>query len=132
MTVSWTDNANNETGYRLYRSTDGINYTKIADLAANTTSTNATAAKPAEKSAFRKFLAEWRGEVQLGANLGLGTVNREAFTGHMKLTESHHFPGGDQTLRNILDYDVAYGTTDDVPAERNDSALDFWKFRHVR
>ena len=36
-TVSWTD-ASNETGYRVYRSTDGVNFSKVADLAANATS----------------------------------------------------------------------------------------------
>ncbi len=38
VTVNWTDTANNETGYRVYRSTDGVNFTKVADLAANSTS----------------------------------------------------------------------------------------------
>ena len=38
MTLNWTDNANNEVGYAIYNSLDGINYTYITQLAANTTS----------------------------------------------------------------------------------------------
>ena len=66
------------------------------------------------RSGFRRFLSEWHGEAQLGANLGFSTVNREAFTGHMKLTENHAFAGTERSLRNILEYDVAYGRTDGV------------------
>ena len=40
LTVSWSDNASNETGYRLYRSTDGVNFSWLTDLNANTTSFN--------------------------------------------------------------------------------------------
>ena len=38
LTVNWTDAATNEAGYRVYRSTDGVNFSKIADLAANSSS----------------------------------------------------------------------------------------------
>lgn len=40
-TLNWTD-ASNETGYRIYRSTDGVNFTFQSQVAANTTSFNAT------------------------------------------------------------------------------------------
>ncbi|MGI9108041.1 MAG: fibronectin type III domain-containing protein [Pyrinomonadaceae bacterium] len=36
--VTWTDNANNEEGFRVYRSTDGISFKQIAKLGANATS----------------------------------------------------------------------------------------------
>ncbi len=36
--LSWVDNASNETGYRVERSTDGISYTTVATLPANSTS----------------------------------------------------------------------------------------------
>ncbi len=35
--LSWTDNANNETGFRIQRSTDGINFAFIVTLGANVT-----------------------------------------------------------------------------------------------
>lgn len=42
MTLNWTDNASNELGYVIYRSTDGISYTFLTQLAANSVSYNAT------------------------------------------------------------------------------------------
>src|SRR5262249_11911799 len=38
MTLNWTDNATNELGYALYRSTDGVQYAFVTQLAANATS----------------------------------------------------------------------------------------------
>ncbi|MFN8242798.1 MAG: PKD-like domain-containing protein [Ferruginibacter sp.] len=38
MTLNWTDNASNEVGYAIYRSTDGINYTFVSQTAANAVS----------------------------------------------------------------------------------------------
>jgi hypothetical protein len=35
--LSWQDNAGNETGYRVERSTDGLNWTFVTDLPANST-----------------------------------------------------------------------------------------------
>jgi titin len=37
ITLNWTDNATNEGGFKLERSTDGINFTQIGILPANTT-----------------------------------------------------------------------------------------------
>ena len=36
--LSWTDNANNETGYKIERSTDGVNFTLLTTVAAGATS----------------------------------------------------------------------------------------------
>src|SRR5690606_8764281 len=33
--LTWTDNANNETGFKVERGTDGTNFTEIADLGAD-------------------------------------------------------------------------------------------------
>ena len=41
-TLNWTDNATNELGYAIYRSTDGVNYTYISLVAANTTTSAQT------------------------------------------------------------------------------------------
>jgi hypothetical protein len=70
--------------------------------------------KPPEPSLFHKFLSEWRGEAQLGANLGFSTKDREAFTGHIKLVNNHKLGSAENDLRNILDYDVSYGTAEGV------------------
>ena len=42
MTLNWIDNSTNETGYLIYRSTDGTNYSYVDQTAANATSYNAT------------------------------------------------------------------------------------------
>lgn len=41
-TLNWTDNATNELGYFVYRSTDGISYTLVNTTAANATTYSAT------------------------------------------------------------------------------------------
>jgi hypothetical protein len=38
INLAWTDNANNEAGFALERSTNGVNFVVIAFLGANTTS----------------------------------------------------------------------------------------------
>lgn len=38
ITLSWTDNSSNESGFRIERSTDGVLFTEIATTGANTTS----------------------------------------------------------------------------------------------
>ncbi len=38
LTLNWTDNATNEVGYVIYRSLDGVNYSFLAQTAANATS----------------------------------------------------------------------------------------------
>jgi hypothetical protein len=40
--LTWTDNATNETGFKLERSTDGVNFSLVASAAANATSFTAT------------------------------------------------------------------------------------------
>ncbi len=38
ITLSWTDNSNNEVGFKIERSTNGVNFSQIATVAANITS----------------------------------------------------------------------------------------------
>lgn len=38
INLTWTDNATGETGYKVYRSTDGITFSSIASIAANSSS----------------------------------------------------------------------------------------------
>ncbi len=42
MTLKWVDNSNNETGFLIYRSTDGVNYSYINQTSANATSSAQT------------------------------------------------------------------------------------------
>lgn len=42
MTLNWTNWANNEVGYVIYNSTDGVNYNFVTQTAANATSANVT------------------------------------------------------------------------------------------
>ena len=38
LSLNWTDNATSETGYKIYRSDDGITFSLVATIAANSTS----------------------------------------------------------------------------------------------
>jgi hypothetical protein len=46
VTLSWKDHATNESGYHVYRSTDGTNYTLVANLKANSKSYTDTKLQP--------------------------------------------------------------------------------------
>jgi hypothetical protein len=46
LTLNWTDNATNELGYLIYRSTDGVTYTLNAQVAANATTAAQTGLTP--------------------------------------------------------------------------------------
>jgi putative salt-induced outer membrane protein YdiY len=99
------------------------NKPSLAQSAGGAAPTPPAPPKPPEPSAWKKFIDEWRGEAQLGANLGFSTKDRQAFTGHIKLTHNHAFPNT-RSLRNILDYDVAYGITESVLSDnRMEGAL---------
>jgi alpha-tubulin suppressor-like RCC1 family protein/fibronectin type 3 domain-containing protein len=51
--LSWTDNSTYEDGFKIYRSTDGINFTQIAQLLPNTTSYRDTGAWPGTTYYYR-------------------------------------------------------------------------------
>lgn len=53
INLSWTDNADNETGFEVERSTDGTNFTKISDLSSNTTSFNSNGLTSATRYWYR-------------------------------------------------------------------------------
>src|SRR6185369_15785013 len=42
INLSWTDNAPNETGFKIERATDGVTFTQIGTTAANVTTFNNT------------------------------------------------------------------------------------------
>ena len=53
INLSWQDNAGNETGYEVEQSTDGTNFTRVAQLNANTTSYAANNLNAATTYTFR-------------------------------------------------------------------------------
>src|SRR5205814_7543454 len=53
VSLSWTDNATNESGFNVYQSTDGVNFTSIATVGANVTAYTWTAAAPGTAYSFR-------------------------------------------------------------------------------
>jgi len=53
INLSWTDNATNETGFELERSTDAVSFTKIADLGPNVTAYQHTGLSPATRYWYR-------------------------------------------------------------------------------
>jgi phosphodiesterase/alkaline phosphatase D-like protein len=53
INLNWADNANNESGYLVERSTDGVNFTQIANLGANVTSYSNTGLTPATQYYYR-------------------------------------------------------------------------------
>lgn len=53
MTVNWTDNSSNETGFLVERSTDGTNFTTVSTTAANATSLALTGLVPSTNYTIR-------------------------------------------------------------------------------
>jgi len=53
INLSWTDNATDETGFELERSTDALSFTKIADLGPNVTTYQHTGLVPATRYWYR-------------------------------------------------------------------------------
>jgi hypothetical protein len=46
ISITWNDNSSNETGFRIRRSTDGINYSLLVNVPANTISYTDTGLAP--------------------------------------------------------------------------------------
>ncbi|SEJ19352.1 Por secretion system C-terminal sorting domain-containing protein [Dyadobacter sp. SG02] len=53
INLSWTDNATDETGFELERSTDAVTFSKVADLGANVTTYQNTGLAPATRYWYR-------------------------------------------------------------------------------
>src|SRR5262249_19599483 len=51
--ISWTDNANNETGFLIDRSTDGTHFSQIASVGANVTTYHDTSLSPGETVSYK-------------------------------------------------------------------------------
>src|SRR5206468_310440 len=53
VTLSWRDNSTTETGFNVYKSTDGVNFTLLASVGANVTSYAWTGASQNTAYSFR-------------------------------------------------------------------------------
>jgi hypothetical protein len=53
INLSWTDNSNNETGFKIERSTDGTTFTQVATVGANATMYVNTGLPPLTKYYYR-------------------------------------------------------------------------------
>jgi hypothetical protein len=53
IALSWTDNADNETGFRIERSADGVTYAQVGSVGAEVTTYTAAGLAPATKYWFR-------------------------------------------------------------------------------
>src|SRR5206468_2027350 len=53
VNLSWADNSTTETGFKIYKSTDGVNFTLLATVGAGVTSYNWTGASPITTYSFR-------------------------------------------------------------------------------
>ena len=71
--LTWTDNANNETGFNVYRSTDGVNYSLLVSLGANATSYSNTGLTPATAYSYRVRAVNAIGE-SADSNTASGTT----------------------------------------------------------
>src|SRR5439155_936820 len=60
--LAWTDNSNSETEFRVYRSTDGVNWTWFASAAADATAYTWWGASPGTTYSFRVTAANAAGE----------------------------------------------------------------------
>src|SRR5206468_2341425 len=53
VNLTWTDNSTNETGFKVYKSTDGVNFALLATAGANATSFSWTTAAQGTTYSFR-------------------------------------------------------------------------------
>ncbi|WP_428655570.1 fibronectin type III domain-containing protein [Runella sp.] len=103
INLSWSDNANDETGFELERSVDGINFTKIIDLGANTTSYSNTGL-----SSSTKYYYHVRAKNSAG---------NSAYSNIADATTLLGIPGAPTNLTAVLaDYDQARLTWPALPA----------------
>lgn len=77
INLSWTDNSNNETGFEIYRSTDGITFSSIATVGAGVTTYNSTGLS-ASTQYYYKVLAYNPGESSTFSNTANATTQAAA------------------------------------------------------
>lgn len=81
VTLLWTDNSEIEDGYRIYRSTNGTDFAEIADLAANSTTYEATGLAYNTAYWFRAISYNGLGESDVYETLSIWTKPQAAPSG---------------------------------------------------
>ncbi len=71
--LTWTDNSTNETGFKLYRSTDGVNFSRIATFGANVTSYSDTGRSEATTYHYRVLAYNASGNSPLSNTISVTT-----------------------------------------------------------
>ncbi|MBI4661023.1 MAG: DUF481 domain-containing protein [Verrucomicrobia bacterium] len=96
----------------------------VASPPLTASATNSTNKKPSD---FRKFLAAWNGEAEVGLNLAFSSKDRQTYAGRFRASHLHSMPN-QRSLKNDLDYLVSYGRTDGV---LSDNRMDgSWKLEY--
>ncbi|PSL30269.1 fibronectin type III domain-containing protein [Dyadobacter jiangsuensis] len=85
INLNWTDNANDETGFELERSTDALAFTKIADLGPNVTSYQHTGLAPATRYWYRVLAKNTAGK-SVYSNIANATTQEVAPNAPTNLT----------------------------------------------
>lgn len=73
--LSWTDNANNETGYQVQISTDGTSWTNLVDLSADTTTYSVTGLAPLTSYWFQVKACNTNGDSGFSNVLSVATLS---------------------------------------------------------
>ncbi len=76
FTLNWTDNSNNENGFRIYRSMDGVNYTLVHILGPNETSSNEVFITPSTLHYFKVEAYAEGGGKSVTASVVSGSCSR--------------------------------------------------------
>lgn len=84
MTLNWTDNATTEIGYAIMRSTDGVNYTTIANLSANSNSYQSAGLTP-NTTYYWKVQAISEGALSTALSASQATSACPAYSGTMSV-----------------------------------------------
>ena len=112
MTLNWTDNATNELAYAIYRSTDGINYAPVSQIAAN--SVNSAQTGLLENSSY-----SWR--IYAVSEGGLSTaLNGTQVTAIAGNITSNGTGGGLWSAPSTWTGGVVPGTSDKVTIKNGD------------
>ncbi len=96
MTLNWVDNSNNESGFVIYKSTDGITYNYIGQYAANTTS-SVQSGLTAGTLYYWKILAVSEGALSTalsGNRTTLSAIVTKTFTGTGNFSTAARWTGG--------------------------------------
>lgn len=117
MTVMWTDNSDNETGFEVYQSTDNINYSLVTTTAANATSHQSTGLTDDTRYYFKVRAVNGAGNSAYS-----GTAN-----GYTKLTAPSNLSVGSATPSTLtLSWTDNTDTETGFKVERSPNGSNSW------